>query len=106
MKGPEDIEENIIFASAAALRHLSGSTPRLIDQWQLAPQLWDAVRFEVDHKEQHIGQFILTGLAVLLSREKINEVPARKRILLKKDVFLHLESIPFINFINRCANGI
>ena len=42
---------------------LRGATPRLIDEWQLAPQLWDAVRFEVDHREE-FGQFILTGSAV------------------------------------------
>ena len=42
---------------------LAGKTPRLIDEWQTAPQLWDAVRFEVDHRGDD-GQFILTGSAV------------------------------------------
>lgn len=42
---------------------LAGKTPRLIDEWQIAPNLWDAVRFEVDHRA-HEGQFILTGSAV------------------------------------------
>jgi predicted AAA+ superfamily ATPase len=42
---------------------LSGDTPRLIDEWQMAPVLWDAVRFEVD-KRAKMGQFILTGSAV------------------------------------------
>lgn len=42
---------------------LSGATPRLIDEWQLAPKIWDAVRFEVDHRRRD-GQFILTGSAV------------------------------------------
>ena len=51
MNDPEDMEENIILASTAARRLLTGSTPRLIDEWQLAPQLWDAIRFEVDHRE-------------------------------------------------------
>ncbi|HAL74572.1 MAG TPA: AAA family ATPase [Clostridiales bacterium] len=41
---------------------LEGETPRLIDEWQLAPQLWDAVRFEVD-KRDSFKQFILTGSA-------------------------------------------
>lgn len=35
----------------------------VIDEWQLAPKLWDAVRFEVD-KRNEFGQFILTGSAV------------------------------------------
>lgn len=42
---------------------LNGAVPRLIDEWQIAPQLWDAVRFTVDHRDAD-GQFILTGSAV------------------------------------------
>jgi predicted AAA+ superfamily ATPase len=42
---------------------LQGATPRLLDEWQISPVLWDAVRFEVD-KRQATGQFILTGSAV------------------------------------------
>jgi len=42
---------------------LKGETPRLIDEWQISPVLWDAVRFEVD-KRQDPGQFILTGSSV------------------------------------------
>lgn len=43
---------------------LEGEVPRLIDEWQLAPQLWDAIRREVDRREGIPGQFILTGSAV------------------------------------------
>ncbi len=42
---------------------LTGETPRLIDEWQLAPCLWDTIRFEVDHRDEE-GQFILTGSAI------------------------------------------
>ena len=42
---------------------LEGDVPRLIDEWQMAPVLWDAVRFAVDQR-QLTGQFILTGSAV------------------------------------------
>lgn len=42
---------------------LSGPAPRLIDEWQIATKIWDAVRFEVDHRHAD-GQFILTGSAV------------------------------------------
>lgn len=42
---------------------LDGDTPHLIDEWQLAPKLWDAVRFAVDHRKG-LGHFILTGSAV------------------------------------------
>lgn len=41
---------------------LTGEPPMLIDEWQEAPKLWDAVRFEVDHRNED-GQFILTGSA-------------------------------------------
>ncbi len=49
---------------------LIGNTPRLIDEWQLAPQLWDAIRYEVDHRPTP-GQFILTGSAVPADKSKI-----------------------------------
>jgi len=42
---------------------LRGENPRLIDEWQMSPVLWDAVRYEVDCRGQ-TGQFILTGSAV------------------------------------------
>lgn len=42
---------------------LEGATPRLIDEWEEAPVLWDAVRFAVDMRGE-VGQFILTGSAV------------------------------------------
>lgn len=42
---------------------LMGETPRLIDEWQVAPVIWDAIRFQVDKRNEK-GQFILTGSAV------------------------------------------
>ena len=42
---------------------LQGEVPRLIDEWQIAKNLWNAVRYEVDHRDD-FGQFILTGSAV------------------------------------------
>lgn len=42
---------------------LEGETPRLIDEWQEIPQFWDAIRFEVDQRNED-GQFMLTGSAV------------------------------------------
>lgn len=43
---------------------LEGEVPRLIDEWQLAPCLWDVIRREIDRREGLPGQFILTGSAV------------------------------------------
>ena len=42
---------------------LNGAVPHLIDEWQMAPVLWDAVRFAVDQR-QAFGQFVLTGSSV------------------------------------------
>lgn len=42
---------------------LEGKTPRLIDEWQIAPNIWNAVRYEVDNRDE-FGQFILTGSSV------------------------------------------
>lgn len=64
MNDPDEQMENLRMASMATRRLLVGKAPRLIDEWQLAPQLWDAIRFEVDHRDDHFGQFILTGSAV------------------------------------------
>ena len=66
MADPEIREQNITMAQTNISRLLQGTAPRLIDEWQIAPQLWDAVRNEVD-KRKDDGQFILTGSAVPLS---------------------------------------
>ena len=49
---------------------LEGETPKLIDEWQLAPSLWDTIRFEVDHRNGE-GFFILTGSAVPAKTDEI-----------------------------------
>ena len=63
MQNPEEKEQNIRLAELSPSRLLNGKTPRLIDEWQLAPKLWDAVRFEVDKRDE-FNRFILTGSAV------------------------------------------
>lgn len=50
---------------------LEGETPRLIDEWQHVPQFWDAIRFEVDHRDDD-GQFMLTGSAVPADMKEIH----------------------------------
>ena len=71
MDDPEYMDQNIELASLSPKKLLAGATPRLIDEWQLAPQLWDAARFEVDHRDGE-GQFIFTGSAVPADTEKIH----------------------------------
>lgn len=50
----------MIMAETKPSSLLEGDTPRLIDEWQVAPRLWNAARFEID-KRQKRGQFIFTG---------------------------------------------
>lgn len=63
MAEPNQLKQNLALADISPSLLLEGETPRLIDEWQIAPKLWDAVRFEVDHRGEE-GQFILTGSAV------------------------------------------
>ena len=56
MDEPEKKEQYIAMSELNPKRLLKGDVPRLIDEWQLAPKLWDAIRFEVDHRGE-LGQF-------------------------------------------------
>ena len=52
---------------------LEGATPRMLDEWQTIPVLWDAVRFAAD-KRQEMNQFILTGSATPLDEDENSEI--------------------------------
>lgn len=67
---PEGNFSNRRLAEMSPSLVLEGDTPRLIDEWQEIPSLWDAVRHEVDRRGKK-GQFILTG----------SSTPNRKGIL-------------------------
>lgn len=61
---PSTIKANITLSEVSPEILLAGEQPRLLDEWQVAPKLWDAVRHHVDHHKGQ-GQFILTGSSVL-----------------------------------------
>ena len=63
MSDPDRVSDNLLLADISPKSLLQGKTPRLIDEWQLAPKLWDAIRFEVDHRAG-FGHFLLTGSSV------------------------------------------
>ena len=63
MQDPDHIDSYLKAADTKPSLLLKGNTPRLIDEWQMAPVLWDAVRFAVDQRGESC-QFILTGSAV------------------------------------------
>ena len=70
MADPVRMQQNLQAAKLNVSQLLSGQTPRLIDEWQIAPSLWDSVRFEVDHRSG-FGHFILTGSSVPPSSNEI-----------------------------------
>ena len=63
MADPQKRKQNLQAAKMNVGNILNGAVPRLIDEWQIAPTLWDSVRFEVDQRNE-VGQFILTGSSV------------------------------------------
>ncbi|UTC89621.1 ATP-binding protein [Treponema denticola] len=70
MDEPSKRETNIQMSEIDPGRLLKGKAPRLIDEWQIAPKLWDAARYEVDTRSEE-GQFILTGSAVPIESREI-----------------------------------
>jgi hypothetical protein len=70
MADPEKREQYLLLSRTNIKRLLVGEAPRLIDEWQIAPQLWDAIRHEVDVRGEE-GQFILTGSAVPVNSDEI-----------------------------------
>lgn len=71
MDWPREMAKNLFLAEENPEVLLEGDVPRLIDEWQLAPQLWDAARFTVDRRGIP-GQFIFTGSAVPADKSKIH----------------------------------
>lgn len=69
MQDPD--QQNLELAAIKPSRLLQGDVPRLIDEWQVAPQLWDSIRFEVDRRDE-FGQFILTGSSVPADMSKVH----------------------------------
>jgi predicted AAA+ superfamily ATPase len=63
MQDPDTSKANILLAKSKPSLLLDGETPRLLDEWQVAPELWNAVRFAVDKRRAN-GQFILTGSVI------------------------------------------
>jgi uncharacterized protein len=93
MQEPDSAAANKALADTKPSLLLKGETPRLIDEWQVAPVLWDAIRFEVDRR-QAPGQFILTGSAVPTDNSTAHTGTGRfARILMRPmSLFESLES--------------
>jgi len=76
MQDPDSAEAYQRIASLKPSQLLDGETPRLIDEWQDAPVLWNAVRFIVDQRKKR-GQFILTGSVVPKTVENMHSGAGR-----------------------------
>lgn len=63
MQDPDKRSDYQLLANTKPSALLRGDSPRLIDEWQEAPQLWDAVRFSVDQRDEP-GLYLLTGSAM------------------------------------------
>ena len=70
MTKPDEKEQNLTMADINPSLLLQGDAPRLIDEWQVSPKLWDAVRYEIDHRNAE-GQFILTGSSVPAKMDEV-----------------------------------
>ncbi len=67
-----DTKKKIDLANFDPWSVLSGETPRLIDEWQLAPELWNVGRTEVDSRNEKFGQFIFTGSSTPANKKEIH----------------------------------
>ena len=71
MQAKDNLKDYLELAQIRPSALLQGETPHLIDEWQIAPQLFDAIRYEIDKRDE-FGQFILTGSATPYDISKIN----------------------------------
>ena len=85
MAQPDIREQNIMLTDMQPSLLLQGATPRLIDEWQIAPKLWDAVRFEVDQRDE-FNQFLLTGSSVPPSFTDITHTGTGRKIFVLEDM--------------------
>lgn len=95
MQDPDRREGYIATARSKPSLLLKGDTPRLIDEWQVAPVLWDAVRHAVDERGQK-GQFILTGSTIVDDEEIMHTGTGR---------ISTIDMIPMSLFESRESNG-
>jgi len=93
MQDPDQMSANLKLADTKPSLLLNGDSPRLIDEWQMAPVLWDAVRHSVDQRGE-LGLYILTGSSVPKDNSIMHSGTGRiSRILMRPmSLFESLES--------------
>jgi predicted AAA+ superfamily ATPase len=88
MQNPDKTKNYLRIADVKPSLLLKGEIPRLLDEWQIAPVLWDAVRFNVDEQGKP-GQFILTGSTLPLDNEVMHSGTGRITRMLMRTMSLH-----------------
>ena len=91
MQDPDRKESYLTLANIQPSKLLEGEKPRLIDEWQMAPQLWDSVRFDVDMKN-NTGLYILTG-STTVDESKISHSGAGRISRIKMRTMSLFESL-------------
>ena len=87
LQDPENSKNYLKLADLMPLELLEGEKPRLIDEWQMAPQLWDAVRYSVDESDGD-GLYILTGSTVVDNSKIMHSGAGRIHRLLMRPMSL------------------
>ncbi len=90
MQDPDLQEGYLKLASTRPSMLLEGANPRLIDEWQLAPVLWDAVRVSVDRRREK-GLYLLTG-SVVVDEDKVKHTGIGRISRLEMDTMSLWES--------------
>ena len=106
-----DTKAKIEFVQSSPESILIGETPRLIDEWQNVPDLWNCARSEVDKREDKFGQFIFTGSSTPADKEDIYHSGAGRIVTIAMRTFSLYESKESIGVISLTdlfddANGI
>lgn len=88
LQNPQKTESYLKLADTDPLILLEGKNPRLIDEWQMAPRLWDAVRYSVDERKEY-GLYILTGSTMVDNSKIMHSGAGRITRLLMRPMSLY-----------------
>lgn len=88
LQNPQKTESYLKLADTDPLILLEGENPRLIDEWQMAPKLWDAVRYSVDERNEY-GLYILTGSTMVDNSKIMHSGAGRITRLLMRPMSLY-----------------
>ena len=88
LQDQDQYQTNMMWAEIEPSRLLRGEKPRLIDEWQVAPVLWDSVRTSVDETDGY-GLYILTGSTVVDEDSKKHTGTGRIHRLLMRPMSLY-----------------